>query len=150
MAHLLTHEDARFFRVHALCGLYCLLHFLYRLFLWLRYRSFLFDGSLTTPLSLAPHALLAFSALQFRLPLKRNPLAPMLNPEVRSRDFTSSAYAFAREMHVCVRLGAARSTGLLTNFVWEARGNGCPSSRGPLKSPKIRHYPVDSARRVQR
>lgn len=90
MAHLLTREDARFFRIHALCGLYALLHFLYRLVMWLKHRSFLFSGTFATPLSLVPHALLAASALQFRLPAKRNPSAPMLNPEARRGKDTQS------------------------------------------------------------
>jgi len=78
---LFTHEDH--YNVHKICGILCLVHFIYRISLWFSTKNMQFDSSIITPLSLLPHACLSLSSLLIKLPSKRNTNIPLIYPEFR-------------------------------------------------------------------
>lgn len=83
MAHLITDHDP--FHVHKLLGLFCLLHFLFRL-LNLTLHGTAFPESESTAVQVGcvlAHGLLSWSSLLLPLPAKRNYSSPMIWPEFR-------------------------------------------------------------------
>lgn len=95
MKAYLTVHDA--FHLHAVCGLYVLLHACYRLGLWAMHqqRSFQFGPDVQSLASLAPHAVLSLTGLAFfPLPAKRNAASPLLWPEGRLHSVVFAARSF--------------------------------------------------------
>ena len=79
--NLFTHEDARYYNVHKILGISCLVHFLLR-FLML-HRDMKFTASWTTPCMLLMHALLSCSSLIFHVPTVRIKEGSRIWPEFR-------------------------------------------------------------------
>ena len=81
---LFTLEDSRYYHAHKIMGMYCLLHYLYRLWCYGMYGSMLLEGGGVGPaLSLVPHLLLHVSSFQFHLSSKRNKSYNIIWPEMR-------------------------------------------------------------------
>lgn len=78
---LYTKEDS--FHFHKTCGIICLIHFLLRMWFWIKYGNMLFNHSIMTPISMLPHYFLSLSSLQFSISSNRNRLHPIMYPEFR-------------------------------------------------------------------
>ena len=75
-----TKEDSSFF--HKGLGTLCLLHFLYRYYLYFFYGNMFIQSTIDIFL-VNIHGVLSISSLQFHIPGLRNPLKPMIYPEFR-------------------------------------------------------------------
>lgn len=78
---LFTQEDR--YNIHKILGFTSLIHFIYRIKLWIEYGNMNFDSTIFTPLSLTPHLLLSLSSLLIKIPTKRNTNLPLIYPEFR-------------------------------------------------------------------
>jgi hypothetical protein len=75
-----TKEDSTL--IHKGLGLACLLHFLYRYYLYFLYGSMFIQSTIDIFL-VNIHAVLSISSFLFHIPSLRNPLKPMIYPEFR-------------------------------------------------------------------
>lgn len=83
---LFTHEDAAFFHAHKILGLYCLVHFAYRILSFFGVGGVhggFADGSVMSVATLIPHFLLHASSFQFKLSPRRNHAYNIIWPEMR-------------------------------------------------------------------
>ena len=83
LKRLSTHEDAKYFHIHKVVGVWVLAHFAYRLYLFATVGSMMFDRSLTTAGCIAGHAFLHVTAFEFILPKRRNMVYNIIFPEMR-------------------------------------------------------------------
>lgn len=77
---LKTKEDPH--HLHKTLGIFCLFNYVYRYYLLLSVGNMRLNN-LYGILSILVHAALSLSSLIFYIPLKRNPLKPMIYPEYR-------------------------------------------------------------------
>jgi hypothetical protein len=110
---LATKEDAS--HMHKILGIFALLHFTYRYYLLLTYKSMLLN-TIADMYFVALHGILSVSSLIFHIPKKRNPQAPMIYPEFRLHsiafgmrsvlccfiDFIGSSYKLQYKMAACI------------------------------------------------
>lgn len=66
---LFTKEDR--FNIHKILGGSCIIHFIYRLYLWALYRQMFFEFDFTTVLYLCMHCCLSLSSFIFKIPKKK-------------------------------------------------------------------------------
>lgn len=78
---LITKED--FNHIHKVLGFGSLIHYVYRLYLFLTTRSMKFDDSYFTFFSILLHCALSLTSLIFKIPDNRIRTAPMIYPEFR-------------------------------------------------------------------
>ena len=78
---LVTKED--FNHAHKILGILCLIHNIYRLYLFSTTGTMKFDDSAFTFLSIAAHFILSISSLIFKIPDTRIRSSPMIYPEFR-------------------------------------------------------------------
>ena len=83
LKRLATHEDAAFFHVHKILGVFVLSHFAYRLCYETSNELGFADASYADLAAIVIHALLHVSSFQFALPLKRNFAYNTIWPEMR-------------------------------------------------------------------
>jgi len=76
-------EDAKVMHIHKTLGLVSTLHYLARFILLATTGSMRFDHSPRTLFWIAVHVALSGTSLVFKIPLKRNPVSPMIWPEFR-------------------------------------------------------------------
>ena len=81
MAFLFSKHD--YYHVHALNGFLVLLHFLYRLVLFARFKNSFVNPNVFTACSILMHGLLHISSFQFSLPRKRIMSRPLIWTEFR-------------------------------------------------------------------
>lgn len=80
---LATREDGRFFHAHKVFGVFALVHFAYRFYLFGTHGTMMFDRSVTTVVCLGVHVLLHVTSFQFALPARRNLTHNIIFPEMR-------------------------------------------------------------------
>lgn len=80
---LFTLEDSRFYHAHKIMGMYCLLHYLYRMVCFGMYGTMLFRPDIWSAAAIFPHLLLHVTSFQFHLSSKRNKSYNIIWPEMR-------------------------------------------------------------------
>lgn len=83
MGKLITHEDGAYFHMHKLLGLYCLVHYTYRILSFILFGDMGFAKDTSTFLSILPHFLLHVSSFEFEISNRRNAVYNIIWPEMR-------------------------------------------------------------------
>ena len=98
-----TREDARYFHIHKIFGIYVLFHFAYRFYNFLTYpnHDMQFKNDIFTYFNIAIHALLSGSSLIFHIPNNRVGKAPMIWTEFRMHSIIF-AYRSLIAMVICL------------------------------------------------
>lgn len=78
---LVTHEDST--HVHKVLGIATMLHYFYRMYLFVTTGSMQFDNSVSTFLAILLHSALSLSSMIFNIPNFRVKSGPMIYPEFR-------------------------------------------------------------------
>lgn len=90
---LFTKED--FYHAHKVLGIFCLYHYLYRLYLFLQTGTMKFDDSPFTFFSIAAHFTLSISSMIFKIPENRIRSSPMIYPEFRLHSIVFASRSLA-------------------------------------------------------
>lgn len=80
---LFTHEDSQYFHMHKVFGFTVIAHFIYRMFMFAKYRDMQFNRGHFDSIMIAVHALLHLTSFQFLLSTKRNKTYNIIWPEMR-------------------------------------------------------------------
>lgn len=81
---LFTHEDKHYYHAHKIIGGVVLIHFIYRIWLFLNYKNMFFDASsYTTLFWILLHFSLHITSFQFVIPTHRNKTYTIIWPEMR-------------------------------------------------------------------
>jgi hypothetical protein len=131
---LFTHEDP--YNIHKILGLYCLLHYVYRFFIFFKNYDVDFEASFTNDyvslVSIIPHILLSLSSFIFKVPRERIKGAPMIWQEFRLHNLIFSlrscisfmiTYFVPENISVYLKIANIFTTLLLADIITKYVGN---------------------------
>ena len=135
---LITKEDP--FHIHKLLGIICLLHFVYRYFLFFYYGSMMIISSFDMGLIIL-HALLSLSSLIFHISGVRNKNSPMIYPEFRLHSIIFAlrsvicSFIHFNNLHYYYIIGTCYMTMILADIIsynYKDKNNGKTMNNMPF------------------